>query len=323
MTFWQTLPKPIFCLAPMADVTDPAFRYIIAKYGKPDVMWTEFVSADGLFKGGYDALIGDLDFTPTERPIVAQFFSREPELMKQAAKLALQLGFDGVDINMGCPDANVCKQGAGAAIIKDPKRAQELIIASKEGAGELPVSVKTRIGYTQNEIETWLPALLEVKPAVITLHARTKKEMSAVPAHWEVISRAVQIRNEMQHNFLPEDRTLLFGNGDVTDLSDARKKVEEYGCDGVMLGRAIFGNPWLFAHRERPELRERLQVLKEHVEYFAQTVGRKKPFAIMKKHFKSYMKGEGSDKQLLVELMATTNALEACAILEAEIKAIS
>ena len=132
MTFWQTLPKPIFCLAPMADVTDPAFRYIIAKYGKPDVMWTEFVSADGLFKGGYDALIGDLDFTSAQRPIVAQFFSREPELMKQAAKLALQLGFDGVDINMGCPDANVCKQGAGAAIIKDPKRAHELNIASKE-----------------------------------------------------------------------------------------------------------------------------------------------------------------------------------------------
>src|SRR5581483_8670967 len=197
MTFWNNLKKPIMVLAPLADVTDPAFRRIIAKYGKPDVMWTEFVSADGLFLGGYEHLIQDLAFTEAERPIVAQFFTSKPEMMKKAAELARELGFDGIDINMGCPDKSVEKQGAGAASIKNPKLAQEIILAAKQGAGNLPVSVKTRIGYNKNALETWLPALLETNPAVITIHARSRKEMSNVPARWEHIRRAVEIRNEL------------------------------------------------------------------------------------------------------------------------------
>jgi tRNA-dihydrouridine synthase len=205
-------------------------------------MWTEFVSADGLFKGGYEVLIKDLAFTEAERPIVAQFFSSSPEMMEKAGKLALELGFDGVDINMGCPDKSVEKQGAGAALIKNPKLAQEIILATKKGSGELPVSVKTRLGYNKDELETWLPALLEVEPAVITIHSRTRKEMSLVPARWERVKRAVEIRDESRKE------TLIFGNGDVFDLKDALLKAEETGCDGVMLGRAIFGNPWLFTN---------------------------------------------------------------------------
>ena len=171
--------------------------------GNSYVTWTEFVSADGLFKGGYDALINDPAFTESERPIVAQFFTSSPEMMEKAAGLALSLGFDGVDINMGCPDKSVEKQGAGAALIKNPALAKEIILAAKRGAksesGGIPVSVKTRLGYNKDELETWLPHLLSVSPAVITIHARTRKEMSLVPARWERVKRAVEIRDAIQN----------------------------------------------------------------------------------------------------------------------------
>src|SRR3989344_384028 len=265
MNFWKNLKKPIMVLAPLADVTDPAFRRVIATYGKPDVMWTEFVSADGLFLGGYEHLIKDLAYTEAERPIVAQFFTSKPDMMRKAAELACDLGFDGIDINMGCPDKSIEKQGAGSAHIKDYKHAQEVILAAMEGAKKdgknLQVSVKTRIGYNKNEIETWIPALLETNPAVITIHARTRKEMSLVPAQWDNVKRVVEIRNEKGSN------TLIFGNGDITDLDDARKKVLETGCDGVMLGRAIFGNPWCFnkeISKQNVPIPERLRVMVEH-----------------------------------------------------------
>ncbi len=311
--FWTKLPKPFFCLAPLADVTDPAFRQIIAKYGRPDVMWTEFVSADGLFKGGFDVLSKDLAYSESERPIVAQFFSKDPELMRKAAALALEMGFDGVDINMGCPDANVCKQGAGAAIIKNPKLAQELIYAAKKGAtnGErsIPVSVKTRIGYNEEETETWIPALLETKLDALTVHARTKKDMSKVPARWEYVARAVELRDKISPN------TRIIGNGDVLDFSDARAKAEATGCDGVMFGRTIFGNPWLFSGKPRPDFHARLAVLLEHLNLFMELCPQKS-FAIMKKHFKSYLQGEGYQKALLLQLMEVKSATDAVQILK-------
>ncbi|MDO8510005.1 MAG: tRNA-dihydrouridine synthase [bacterium] len=312
--FWKTLAKPIMALAPMADVTDPAFRIIIAKYGKPDVMWTEFVSADGLFRGGREALIGDLAFTEGERPIAAQFFTSSPVMMEQAARLALELGFDGVDINMGCPDKGVEKQGAGAALIKNPARAREVLRAAKRGTGgHIPVSVKTRIGYSRNEIETWLPLLLEEEPAAITIHARTRKEKSDVPAHWDVIKRAVLIRD---HSRSP---TLILGNGDVVDLADARAKALETGADGIMLGRAIFGNPWLWSGRPfySISLEEKLRVLVEHTKLFEQLLGARKNFAIMKKHYKAYVQGFDGAKELRLRLMEAKDVLEVEHVVEA------
>ncbi len=332
MNFWKDLKKPIFVLAPMADVTDPAFRRIIAKYGKPDVMWTEFVSADGLFLGGYENLIKDLAYTEGERPIVAQFFTSKPEMMEKAAELAVDLGFDGIDINMGCPDKSIEKQGAGAAHIKNPKLAQEIILAAKRGAEKdgknLPVSVKTRIGYNKNELETWLPILLETNPAVITLHARTRKEMSLVPARWEHVKRAVEIRDSFVDSHGKKSETLIFGNGDVVDTDDARRKCEETGCDGVMLGRAIFGNPFLFANLshlkngrqiEHPEelqatkdmisIPERLRVMLEHTKLFEELLSHKS-FAIMKKHYKAYVNGWDGAKELRVKLMEAKDAGE-------------
>lgn len=300
MTFWQKLQKPFFVLAPMADVTDAAYRRIIAKYsahkrndgtmGASDVMWTEFVSADGLVlasKEGKQKLMADLLYSEEERPIVAQLFSADPAHIEAASAICRELGFDGIDINMGCPDRSIEKQECGAAMIKRPKDAQAIIAAAKRGAKELPVSVKTRLGYNKDELEEWLPALLEATPAAITLHARTRKDMSKVPAKWERLARAVAIRDECA------SETLIIGNGDIADLADAREKANATGVDGVMLGRAIFGNPWLF-HSEHDALTvsiiERLRVMVEHTILFEELLPHKN-LAIMKKHYKAYVQG--------------------------------
>ncbi len=327
--FWKRLSdaakakgEPILVMAPLANVTDAAFRQMFAKYsrhmrkdgslGGPDVVWTEFVSADGLMlanEKGRAALMRDLVFTEAERPIVAQFFTSKPDTMRKAAELAVELGFDGIDINMGCPDRSIEGQGAGAALIKTPALAREVLRAAKEGAGKLPVTVKTRIGYNKNELETWLPELLAEEPAVITIHARTRKEMSDVPARWEHVKRAVEIRDELQKD-LPE-KTLIFGNGDVLGIEDAKKKAKETGADGVMLGRAIFGNPWLFDPAKDPASitqKEKLAALLEHTDLFMKLLGDIKSFAIMKKHYKAYVNGWDGAKELRARLMETTSA---------------
>ncbi|MBC7836656.1 tRNA-dihydrouridine synthase [Acetobacteraceae bacterium] len=318
--FWGTLPKPFFALAPLADVTDAAFRRIIAKYSKPDglattseanfVMYTEFVSADGLAlapEEGRAKLMRDLIYSEGERPIVAQFFSSTPEYMEKAAALAQELGFDGVDINMGCPIDTIVDQGSGAALIKNSALAVSMIEAAQRGAPNLPVSVKTRLGYNTDILEEWLPALLSAKPAAIALHARTRKEMSKVPAHWERIRRAVEIRNEVK------SETLIIGNGDVLDLEDAKAKAEVSGADGVMLGRAIFGKPWLFSETfqhsvECWNVEKRLKVAVEHTQLFEELLGDIKSFAIMKKHFKAYVEGFSGAKELRMELMEAKSA---------------
>lgn len=308
--FWGTLRKPILVLAPMADVTDVAFRRIIASCGRPDVMWTEFVSADGLsHPQGRKKLAIDLLYTTAERPIVAQLFSGRPEKMYEGAKIVKELGFDGLDINMGCPDRGIEKSGAGAALIKKPALAREIIRAAKEGVGNLPVSVKTRLGYNKDILEEWLPELLAEKLAVVTIHARTRKEMSDVPARWDRIKDAVEIRNNLR------SETLIFGNGDVMSLLDARKKAEEAGADGVMLGRAIFGNPWLFDNsrelaniHSESTVKERLTVLIKHTKLFEELLGEHKNFAIMKKHFKAYAEGFEGAKELRIKLMEARDA---------------
>lgn len=297
------MKKPIMVLAPMANVTDAAFRRIIAKYGKPDVMWTEFVACDGLMSPGRDKLLVDFMYTEAERPIVAQIFGSKPENFYKTALLIQELGFDGIDINMGCPDKNVEKQGAGACLMKNPKLAQEIILATKRGAGKLPVSVKTRIGYNKNTLSEWLPALLETEPAAITIHARTRKEMSAVPAKWEIIADAVRMRDAYDNS---PDKTLILGNGDVKDLADAEEKIKMSGADGVMIGRGIFGNPWLFNRKvdyTKIPLAERLRVMVEHTYMFEKLLLEHKNFDIMKKHYKAYVNGFDGAKELRVQLM--------------------
>ena len=309
--FWTTLPKPFFIQAPMEDVTDAAFRRLIAKYSSPDiprVMYTEFTSADGLLladEEGKKKLRKKLLFSDIERPIVAQLFTSSPERMEAAARLCAELGFDGFDINMGCPDRAVEKGGCGAALIKTPSLARELIRAAKRGFGG-PVSVKTRIGYNTDELDTWLPELLAEEPAVVILHARTRKEMSDVPAHWDAIAHAVQIRDALTSS------TLIVGNGDVKDIVDARAKITQTSCDGVMLGRAVFGNPWLFAEQAQPHTpQERIEALLEHLELFDGLLGDTTNYATMKKHFKAYISGWDNAKELRVKLMETEDISEA------------
>ncbi|MDO8513999.1 MAG: tRNA-dihydrouridine synthase [bacterium] len=311
-SFWGKLPKPFFALAPMEDVTDAAFRRLIAKYGKPDVMFTEFTSADGLARAdeeGKKKLLKKLEYSESERPIVAQLFTSNPEYMEAGAKLCAELGFDGFDINMGCPDRAVEKSGCGAALIKNPALARELIRAAKKSG--LPVSVKTRIGYNSDELDTWLPELLAEEPAAIIIHARTRKEMSDVPARWDTIARAVAIRDSSK------SKTLIIGNGDVKDIAEARAKAAETKCDGVMLGCAIFGNPWLFVGRTEPPSREeKIQALIEHLVLFDELLGDTTNYATMKKHFKAYVSGWDGAKELRVKLMETQFAKEAQQVIQ-------
>lgn len=308
MTFWEKLPKPIIVLAPMADVTDAAFRRIIAECGKPDVTWTEFVSADGLIRAtpeGKRKLMRDLVYTESERPIVAQLFSAHPEYMEQAAALVRELGFDGIDINMGCPDKSIERQGAGAAMIKNPENARAVIRAAKRGAGPLPVSVKTRVGYNKVELDRWIPEILSEEPAALTVHARTRKEMSLVPARWEHVAEVVSLRDKAGVN------TLVLGNGDVRTVEEARIKVTETGADGAMLGRAIFGNPWLFSGTTIPAPEERLRMLSRHISLFDELLGDIKSYAVMKKHYKAYVSGWDGAKEIRDQLMETTTAPDA------------
>jgi nifR3 family TIM-barrel protein len=286
----------------MADVTDCAFRQIIAKYGGPDIFWTEFVSADGLCSLGRDKLLIDFIYGENEHPIVAQIFGGKPENIKEASALCRELGFDGVDINMGCPDRAIEKQCAGAGMIKDPALAREVIRAANGGALGLPVSVKTRLGYNRVDMD-WIRALLEEDIAALTVHLRTRKEMSNVPAHWEVMKEIVDIRDELG------SKTLIIGNGDVSSVTDAKRKCKESGCDGAMLGRAIFGNPFLFSEQKCPvSVSQRLRALVEHTKLFEKMLGGKKNFAIMKKHYKAYANGFLGAKELRMKLMEAENA---------------
>jgi len=332
--FWKELKKPFFCLAPMSDVTDIAFRFILAKYGKDRenkdriVFWTEFVSADGLCnKLAKKKLSHLLEYSERERPIVAQVFGANPENMKQACQYIASLGFDGIDINMGCPDKSVISQGAGAALIKTPKLAREIIKAANAGiesAGQhIPVSVKTRIGFNKEEIDNWIPELLKEDISALIVHLRTKKEMSLVPANWNYIKKIKKLIEESGKEIL------LIGNGDVTSLKDAESKALEYGCDGVMIGRGIFGNPFFFAKKnvlseaegrkpldstrgemDKISISEKLKILIEHTQIFEKKllIPKHKNFATMKKHFKAYINGFEGAKELRVKLMDTVDA---------------
>lgn len=308
--FWEKLEKPILALAPLYDVTDAAFRTVIAKYGKPDIMFTEFTSAEGLASKGKSKLIHQLSFSPQEHPIVAQLFGKTPDAFFEAAKLAASLGFDGVDLNTGCPEKNVVKQGSGAGLFRTPELTQEILGAMKAGSGGLPISVKIRIGDNNISWENWIEKLLETEPAAITVHLRTRKEMSKVPAHWEIMPDIVKF---IHKNTTTENRPVILGNGDVNTLAEARTKVQETGCDGAMIGRGIFGNPWFFNRKREGEIipvEEKMKVLLEHTFLFEEKFKGIKPFEVMKKHYKAYVTGFDSAKDLREKLYTAESATE-------------
>ena len=306
---WQSLPKPVTVLAPMEDVTDTVFRQVVADVARPDVFFTEFTSVDGLFSRGRGAVIHRFDYTQKEHPIIAQVWGTDPELFRRAAELIVDLGFDGMDINMGCPQKNVTSRGAGACLIRDRSRVTDIIAAARKGlANAIPLSIKTRIGYKKIDPD-WVRFLLGHHLDALIVHGRTASELSKVPAHWDEIAGAVQMRDRMKAN------TVIIGNGDVADYTDAVGKCQVYGADGVMIGRGIFQNVWAFdrhgvSHMDDPHVL--LRMLKKHIQLFEKTG---KNFAILKKFFKVYVQGFPNAGQARVRLMEAAGAKEAISII--------
>lgn len=319
--FWDNVHReraaqgePFFVLAPMAEVTDPPFRSIIADCGRPDVFYNEFVSAHGLCSAGRERLLKDLVVTESDHPIVAQYFGTEPEHFYECGKLSVACGFDGVDVNMGCPDRKVVKQGAGIALANDVPRARALIAALRQGtrdAGkELPVAVKTRLGiYKTHEMDEWIAALLEAKPDVLILHGRTMKEMSKVPAHWDLIARAARMAEA--------SGVLFIGNGDVLTRHDGVRLAAEWNVPGVMVGRGIFQNPWLFSGDRPASREERIAVAREHTTRWDAHWGALKSFDLMKKFYKAYIREWEGATTLRTSLMQCKTASEALDYLQA------
>lgn len=329
--FWDNLKKPIVGLAPMDGVTDAAFRYMVCKHGRPSVMMTEFTNVEGLARGAAQMLVAFL-YNEIERPVVAQIFGVEVDSYYKTAVMLCAMGFDGIDINMGCPATKVAKKGSGAALIKTPELAKEIIRSCQKGCKDwaegislekagvheniietikdhvvensprkhLPVSVKTRIGYEEVVTEEWTKHLLEVEPANITMHGRTLRQLYRGEADWEEIAKAADICRG--------SGTSLLGNGDVDSMKDAEEKTEKYGVDGVLVGRATFGTPWFFGGEEPENLKESLDLLIEHAEYFEKL--NHLAFHNIRKHLAWYCKGFEGAKELRMALMHANNSAE-------------
>ncbi len=327
MNFWQTFEGPIFALAPMEDVTDTVFREIVLSISSPkylNVVFAEFTSVDGLCHHvGKDKVSHRLYISPTEREllkknntkIVAQIWGSDPEKFHQATKIITQeYDFDGIDVNMGCPVRKIVNQIACSELIKFPDLAKEIIIATKE-ATHLPVSVKTRTGIKTHNTEQWIGNLLEVKPTAITLHARTQKMMSAYPAEWEQVKIAVELRNQVSPG-VP-----IIGNGDVLSIEDALLKIEQTYAEGVMVGRGIFKNPFMFNFPYEEISREvKLDLLLRHLDLFLDTWGNEKSYQIMKKFFKIYTSEFAGASDLRAKFMQTTNRDEVALLISEHLK---
>jgi tRNA-dihydrouridine synthase len=317
---WQQLNKPIFALAPMEDVTDTVFRRVVVKLGQPDLFFTEFTNVEGLCSPGKKRVAHRLLHTPEETPLIAQIWGQKPEHFYQVAQELAQAGFAGIDINMGCPDRSVVRRGQCSGLINQPQQAAAIIAASKRGAGRLPVSVKTRCGLSTWVTEEWISFLLNQDLAAITLHGRIAKEMSHFPARWDQIGLAANLRNQIA------PQTLILGNGDVHSYQDGLDKVQHYGLDGVMVGRGIFSNPWIFNPDIDPTavpLDQRLAVLRYHVELFkttwvdqAEQNGKRKNYNLLKKFYKIYLSGLPHTTDLKQQLMDTQTPEECLKLLD-------
>ena len=336
MNFWQKLPHGFTVLAPMEGVTDVVFRDVVARAGAPDVFFTEFtnVSSFASEKGRHDALERlDLKIAPnlsktepniskiTDRatnstPVVAQIWGKNPKHFGNLASALEELGFAGLDINMGCPDRHVNKAGGGAAMIKTPDLALECIKCARENT-KLPVSVKTRLGFTKiEEYKTWLPLLLKQHLAALTVHLRTRKEMSKAPAHYELIPEIIKLRDEIS----PE--TILIINGDIDDLKSAKELSEKYpSVDGFMIGRGVFKNPYCFTTHE-PTREELQNLFLYHLDLFdirAKELASRDsryPYEPIKHFIKIYFTGFDGASELRQKLMECKSTLELRKILE-------
>ncbi len=340
-SFWQNFSKPIIGLSPMDGVTDHPYRFIQKKYGNPDLIYTEFTNVEGLCHGA-EKLLTDFLYDETQRTIIAQIYGTTPKYFRQAATILCELGFDGVDINMGCPAKTVASSGAGAALIKNPELAKQIIIETKAGVTDflngkrardcedirphivaevekrhaalppehqqktiIPVSVKTRIGYDKPVIEEWIPWLLEQEPAAIALHGRTLKQQYSGFASWDHIGQAAQL--------CKQTTTKMLGNGDISDLADAQTKITIYGLDGTLIGRASFGNPFIFLGEKTENPNSLFQIAIEHSRLFEQTYSPIHPrysFMPMRKHLGWYCSGFDAAKEVRAKLFLANSAAD-------------
>lgn len=309
MDIWDKLPKPFLILAPMEGVTDIIFRQVVAKAGRPDLFFTEFtnVSSYASEKGRANAL-ERLKIVPTDPPIIAQIWGKNPEHFRECAGALEKLGFSGVDLNFGCPDKNVNRAGGGAAMIKTPELAVECLKNARE-ATNLPVSVKTRLGWSQvDEYKEWLPVLFDEHPAALTVHLRTKKEMSKVPAHYELIPEIVQLRDEIS----PETKLII--NGDIKDKAHALELYEKYPeVDGFMIGRGVFTNPYCFTNHQATR-EDLVELLKLHLKLYKQYNFHS--FEPLKHFFKIYINNFPGASEIRAKLMETHSVEEAWKVIE-------
>lgn len=304
MNFWSQFKKGFTCLAPMEGVTDIAFRQVIARAARPDIFFTEFTNVNSYSseKGRPNAL-ERLRFEPSEQPIVAQIWGKNPEMFKETVEAVKNLGFQAVDINMGCPERHVVATGGGSGLIRTPELAKEILKAAKEVEG-ITVSVKTRLGYTKtDEWKAWLTNLLEEHPAALTVHLRTKKEMSKVDAHYELIPEIVELRNQLS----PDTKLII--NGDIKSAAEAQKFVEQ-GVDGIMIGRGVFQNPFCFEKTPKEHTREELlDLMNYHLDLYEKYELR--PYDPLKHFYKIYVNNFPGASDLRAELMQTKTIAEA------------
>ena len=309
MNFWSQFPKGFTCLAPMEGVTDIAFRQVVAKAARPDIFFTEFTNVNSYSseKGRPNAL-ERLKFEPQEQPIVAQIWGKNPEMFAETVAAVRDLGFQAVDINMGCPDRHVVATGGGSGLIRTPELAVEILRAAQKVEG-ITVSVKTRLGYTKtDEWKSWLSMLLNEHPAALTVHLRTKKEMSKVDAHYELVPEIVALKNELS----PETKLII--NGDIKSAAEAQKFVEQ-GADGIMIGRGVFQNPFCFERAPQEHSREELlDLMRYHLDLYEKYD--LQPYDPLKHFYKIYINNFPGASDLRAELMTTKTIAEARAIID-------
>ena len=310
--FWRELPRPFFVLAPMEDVTDVVFRHVVSEAGRPDVFFTEFTNTESFcHPEGVHSVRGRLTFTEDEQPIVAHIWGDKPDHFREMSIGMAEMGFKGIDLNMGCPVPNVATKGKGSGLIQRPETAAEIIQAAK--AGGLPVSVKTRLGYSDiDEWRDWLTHVFEQDIANLSIHLRTRKEMSKVDAHWELIGEIKKVRDEIA----PE--TLLTINGDIPDRKTGLELAEKYGIDGVMIGRGIFQNPHAFEKEPREHTSEELLgLLRLHLDLFDKyTKEETRQFKPLRRFFKVYVRGIKGASELRHQLMSTSTTDEVRTLLD-------
>lgn len=312
--FWQDLPRPFFILAPMEDVTDVVFRHVVSEAGRPDVFFTEFTNTVSYcHPEGRNSVRGRLTFTEDEQPMVAHIWGNEPEYFRQMSIGMAEEGFKGIDINMGCPVPNVAQKGKGSGLINYPETAAELIQAAKTGG--LPVSVKTRLGYTNiNEWRDWLTHVLRQDIANLSIHLRTRKEMSKGDAHWDLIPEIKKLRDEIAPN------TLLTINGDIPDRQTGLELVEKYGVDGVMIGRGVFKDPYAFEKEPKEHSsKELMDLFRLHLDLFDHYSAKEEEprlFKPLRRFFKIYVRGIRGASDLRVQLMETETTDQARALLD-------